>query len=113
MYQRYSTTRWIASRLYFITVFVFLIHCGSTEVFLADSGCTGVCLHDVWVRVLLYADDGALVASSAEDLQYMLDVLKSYCANWRMFYNIAKTKVIKFESSSVQVGDIKFVYNQL
>ena len=61
--------------------------------------------------VVIHADDGALVASSAEDLQYMLDVLKSYCAKWRMFVNTAKTKVIKFESSSVQVGDIKFVYN--
>ena len=39
---------------------------------IAKHGCRGVMLHDAWVRVLLYADDGALLARSAEDLQEML-----------------------------------------
>ena len=67
-------------------------------------------LHDTWVRILLYADDGALVASSAEDLQYMLNFLKQYCAKWRMFVNIKNTKVMVFSASRAHHNNI-FVYN--
>jgi len=57
-------------------------------------------IHETRVRVLLYADDGVLVASSVEDLQRMLNALKTYCAKWRMFVNTAKTKVIVFNHTT-------------
>ncbi len=39
---------------------------------LEGAGTTGVKLYDVWIRILLYADDGALLAASVSDLQAML-----------------------------------------
>ena len=60
----------------------------------------GVKLLDVFIRVLLYADDGALIAASAADLQYMLDVLRIYCFRWKMIVNIDKTVVFFFNHPS-------------
>ena len=78
--------------------------------FLADNGCQGVKLHDEWVRILLYADDGALVASSQADLQCMLNTLKQYCAKWRMFVNVKKTKIMSF-SAQTQACPHMFTYD--
>ena len=52
------------------------------------------------MRILLYADDGALVAQSADDLQHMLDALHAYRAKWRLFVNTDKTKVMVFNHTS-------------
>ena len=68
--------------------------------YLEDCKCIGVKLHDEWVRVLLYADDGALVARSVEDLQCMLNALQQYCAKWRLFVNTSKTKVMIFNRNT-------------
>jgi hypothetical protein len=78
---------------------------------MADIGCVGVKLHDIAVRILLYADDGALVATSAQDLQHMFDVFKMYCAKWRMFVIIKKTKVMVFNNSARVVHQPVFIYN--
>ncbi len=73
--------------------------------FLAQFGAQGVQLHEKVVRMLLYADDGALVATSAGDLQLMLDALREYYAKWRLFVNAKKTKVIVFHSRFVPKRD--------
>ena len=43
---------------------LFSIYIADLPQFLQDSNTIGVQLHDVWVRILLYADDGALIATS-------------------------------------------------
>ena len=64
--------------------------------FLEEKQCKGVKLHDKWIRTLLCADDGALLASTSADLQEMLDALKEYCSKWRMFVNTDKTEIVVF-----------------
>ena len=59
---------------------LFSLYISDLPAWLAQYGCRGVGLHDTWVRVLLYADDGALLADTPEDLQQMLNALKLYCA---------------------------------
>jgi hypothetical protein len=73
---------------------LFSIYIADLPEYLREKGCVGVSLHDACVRVLLYADDGALVATSQADLQKMLDVLMEYCGKWRMFVNTVKTHCI-------------------
>ncbi len=46
------------------------------------------------IRILLYADDGAIVAEFAADLQRMLDALHSYCCKSRLIVNVEKTEVM-------------------
>jgi hypothetical protein len=48
----------------------------------------------VWVGVLLYADDMALMARSREELQQMMEVVVQYSQQWRFRLNAAKTKVM-------------------
>ena len=64
--------------------------------FLRDQGCLGVPLHDAFVNVLFYADDGAFVSHDVKEMQRMLDALRVYCSKWRMFVNTGKTKVMVF-----------------
>jgi hypothetical protein len=60
----------------------------------------------------LYADDGALVAESVEDLQRMLDALKAYCAKWRMFVNVDKTEAVVFNRKGSERAE-PFFYDGL
>ena len=53
-----------------------------------------------WIRVLLYADDGVLVASSVKELQHMLDALERYCSKWRLVVNVGKTEGMVFNHST-------------
>ena len=62
-----------------------------------NERCEGVKLGEGQVvRVLMYADDLALVASSAEDLQRMLEALHDYAAKWHLIVNTLKTKAMVF-----------------
>ena len=45
----------------------------------------------------MYADDLALVARSAADLQNALDALREYCRKWHLHVNIKKTKIVIFD----------------
>ena len=67
---------------------------------LEQYGAKGVKLLDVFIRVLLYADDGALITTSASDLLCMLDILRIYCSQWKMVVNIEKTVIIVFNHPS-------------
>ena len=56
----------------------------------------GVAVGDRLVRVLLYADDLALLASSAVDLQRLLNALRTFCQEFHMEVNIGKTEIVVF-----------------
>ena len=59
------------------------------------SGC-GVQLGQQLLQLLLYADDLALVCSSREELQTMLDALHAFCLEYDMEVNVAKTEIVVF-----------------
>ena len=46
----------------------------------------------------MYADDLALIASSPEDLQSMIDIVAQYAKKWRYRLNPPKSKVLVFGS---------------
>ena len=60
---------------------------GSGQLDLPHLGCGGT------VPPLLYADDMALLATSAAGLQRQLDLLHTYCQRWGLTVNTDKTKV--------------------
>lgn len=55
---------------------------------------------DSRIPVLAYANDLVLVASSAEDLQKLLDILFQFCTKWRLNVNTQKTKSMLFRRSA-------------
>jgi hypothetical protein len=46
-----------------------------------------------------YADNVALVAHTPEELQRMLDHLRSYCADHALIININKTKIVEYNNT--------------
>jgi hypothetical protein len=62
----------------------------------------GVTMGDVRVSILLYADDIALVAENAGDMQRMLDLCDQFAAANQMKFNIKKSNAITFPRLSEQ-----------
>ncbi len=50
------------------------------------------------VRLLLYADDLALMSHTLAGLQKQLDVLQAFCYERQLTVNVKKTKVVVFEA---------------
>ena len=64
---------------------------------------------NISTNILLYADDMLLLSYSASGLQKCLNVLNVYCNKWQLRVNLAKTKIIVFNSRKQMAN--KFLYN--
>jgi hypothetical protein len=54
-------------------------------------------LADIVVKLLLYADDLALMSETPQGLQKQIDVLFELCVERQLVINVSKTKVVVFE----------------
>jgi len=54
-------------------------------------------LADIVIKVLLYADDLALMSETPQGLQKQIDVLSEFCVERQLVINVSKTKVVVFE----------------
>ena len=68
----------------------------------------GVDLLETKLSLLLYADDIALVANSAEELQCMLNTLHQRCKRWRELINTDKSKCIHFRKPRTKETNFEF-----
>ncbi len=64
----------------------------------ALEGDTPPMLEQLAVRLLLYADDLALMSHTPAGLQKQLDVLQAFCCERQLTVNVKKTKVVVFEA---------------
>ena len=62
----------------------------------------GVEIGDTLLSILLYADDIAILASTPEELQLMLDTIYVWLKNWRLTLNRKKSKVVHFCPKNVK-----------
>jgi hypothetical protein len=96
---------------------LFSLYLNDLETFLKSHNCTGVsnAIDDVDIFLetgmcllcLLYADDTALLASSASDLQHTLNAFSKYCNTWKLKVNIDKTKILIFNGNT---NDYKTIF---
>jgi hypothetical protein len=49
---------------------------------------------EISVNCLLYADDIDLLPESKSGLQNCLNILETYCSNWKLQVNVEKSKVL-------------------
>ncbi len=54
-------------------------------------------LADIVVKLLLYANDLALMSENPQGLQKQIDVLSEFCVERQLVINVSKTKVVVFE----------------
>lgn len=64
-----------------------------------ESSIDHVCLNNVKVNCLLYADDVVLLSKSALGLQNNLKLLENFCNDWCIDVNTTKTKVLIFNKT--------------
>ncbi|KAH9312316.1 hypothetical protein KI387_027351 [Taxus chinensis] len=68
------------------------------EELLNMEGGEGIWLGEYVIRLLLYADDLILIATSAQGLQKQLLTLEAFCKKIGMQVNISKTKIMVFSN---------------
>ncbi len=73
----------------------------------------GVRVENDIISVLAYADDLVFVAESHQDLQSLIDILKTWCYKWRLSVNIDKTKIMHFRPANSPQTDFVFKYGDL
>ena len=64
---------------------------------------------DLQIKLLMYADDLAIVSESEEDLQSMVNSLYDWCKKWRMRVNVSKTKIVHFRTKSQPCTSYEFI----
>ena len=62
---------------------------------LSDAG-IGCHVRDVFLSILLYADDMCLAAPSLGGLQRLLKIVETYCQDWNIMLNPKKSKNMQF-----------------
>ncbi len=65
-------------------------------------------LHEKVLNCLMYADDIALISTSAQCLQHSLDKLNCYCKKWGLQINAKKTKVVIFNRAGWMLKNKNF-----
>ena len=78
-----------------ISPLLFNLYIDDLTTTIGALGC-GVPVEEETVSLLLYADDIALMATSENDLQRMLDCLDQWCQRWKLVVNADKSQVIHF-----------------
>jgi hypothetical protein len=77
------------------------------EQWMSDRlGDMGVGLGGEKLRLLLYADDLTLLATSTDDLQKLLKCLQGFCDRHQMHVNVAKCAVVVFGKRRPTGGDL-------
>ncbi|XP_072172338.1 uncharacterized protein [Diadema setosum] len=72
---------------------LYLVYINGLITKLRDSG-LGSSVHSIYTGILVLADDVALVATSADELNSMLQIVYEYSTKWRYTINAAKSAVI-------------------
>ncbi|XP_039276148.1 uncharacterized protein LOC120349696 [Nilaparvata lugens] len=70
----------------------------------------GLLINGKRIRVLLYADDIALISDSPVGLQYMINNLERYCEMWNLKVNLDKSKIMVFRNGGKLAGCEKWTF---
>ena len=105
-----------------LSPFLFSLFLNDVDTFLENKNITGLQAIsdeiennlDIYLKlfILLYADDTALLAETANDLQTQLDAFYEYCNLWKLKVNADKTKVMVFGNGRLP-QNLSFSYDNL
>ena len=95
-----------------LSPFLFSMFVNDIEKTYINSGVEGIDIGTFKLFLLLYADDIVLLAKSAEELQNYLDILKTYCDEWKLKVNESKTKVMIFRKGGRLPNNLRFKYGE-
>ena len=73
--------------------------------------CDAVCINDIDINCLMYADDIVIFSETANGLQSCLNALSEYCTKWQLTVNLDKTKIIIFNKGGHRISKYEFHLN--
>ena len=94
-----------------LSLFLFSMYLNDLEETIILNGAKGIDIGMLKLFLLLYADDIALFANSATELQNSIYILETYCRRWRLTVNTTKTKVLGFKKGGQLPSNLSFIYN--
>ena len=66
---------------------------------------------NLFLNILLYADDIVLLTSSEDDLQFLLNIVEQWCRKWRLEVNLTKTNVMHIRNAGCNQSKFVFLFN--
>ena len=66
---------------------------------------------DLFLNILLYADDIILMTSNENDLQFLLNVVEQWCHKWRLEVNLTKTNIMHVRNPHCNKSKFMFLFN--
>ena len=64
------------------------------------------------LNILLYADDIVLFASNEQDLQFLLNIVETWCEKWRLEVNLTKTNILHIRNKRKPQSIFMFIFNR-
>jgi hypothetical protein len=66
---------------------------------------------NLFLNILLYADDIVLLAENEPDLQFLLFLVEKWCQKWRLEVNLSKTNILHIRTKRKQQSKFMFLFN--
>ena len=68
---------------------------------------------DTFINILLYADDIVLLAKNEEDLQFLLNLVETWCKKWRLEVNLTKTNILHVRQQRKPQSNFMFLFDRM
>ena len=66
---------------------------------------------DLFINILMYADDIILMTSNENDLQFLLNIVENWCHKWRLEVNLTKTNIMHVRNPRCPQSKFMFLFN--
>ena len=83
------------------------------EIYLQTRPDSGLCINDINIMLLMFADDMVIIGDSPEELQASLNKLHDYCSKWGLEVNTVKTKIVVFRKRGRLYANEQWIYNDI
>ena len=93
------------------TLFAIFINDLAEEI--KDSGVGLELDADTFINILLYADDIVLLAKNEEDLQFLLNLVETWCKKWRLEVNLTKTNILHVRQQRKPQSNFMFLFDRM
>ena len=70
-------------------------------------------LDQLFINILLYADDIVLITSNENDLQFLLGLVENWCKRWRSEVNLTKTNILHVRQKRKGQSKFMFLFNKI
>ena len=88
---------------------LFSLYINDLENNISEDWC-GTKLKDVIIKLLMFADDTAIISETREGLQNAINELDKYCLKWDITVNVTKTKIVVFRKPGRLAKGDKWTY---